>query len=462
MMEDPFTAAFKAPDLMEKLAAMPDTRKHLADPGFMAQIEKLRTLATDPAMEGASFEEKSKVSQKIAQAGHHDPRIMQALMSLQGQGLIVDEKDLKHAEDVGDMKRREPVQFEQLELVRNLQDPDEAKTKGNEYFKSGKLSEALAHYERGVDLLRAREEVQAAAVATMLSNAALCYLKLKWPDRAKKSASMAIAVVRQAEDPTFDQSKLFYRRALACEQLKDLQTAVDDMSRALQQAKKASASLAEQHRLKGEVDRLKKLKASNDEYEAKRREQKQNERTAEVERMQGAALVEKGAKKAARADPLLDDGSYIKEQDFSHWARQKVIEAMKGITYDAPSGAHIEVIGLQEGPSKIEASITTKRGKRALYYDMDLHLKWRGQTSSKLKPPDGSGEMDGLFRLYNIGHDTSFKLGGDENTCYMYQLGWDQRVNGPWVEDLRTEAAELFDLVAERVDSLVIAELRKK
>jgi len=170
----------------------------------------------------------------------------------------VEEKDLKHAEEVGDMPRREPVQLEHLAVVKDLQDADEAKSKGNEYFKKGDFSMALAHYEKGVELLRAKEEVSATAVATLLSNSALCFLKLKWPDRAKKSASMAIATVRQVQDANFDQSKLFYRRALACEQLKEFPLAVDDMARALQQAKKAELSLAEQHKLKGELERLKK------------------------------------------------------------------------------------------------------------------------------------------------------------------------------------------------------------
>jgi len=203
------------------------------------------------------------------------------------------------------------------------------------------------------------------------------------------------------------------------------------------------------------------LKTSNEEHGAKKQEQRDNERHAEVERMQGSSLGEK-RKPDARVDPLTDDGSYIKEQDFSHWAKKQVLEAIQGIKHKGASGCSIEIVELQEGPSKIEASITTKRGKRALYYDMDLHLKWRGKAGSKLKPNDGSGEMDGLFRLYNIGHDTAFKLGGDENTCYMYQLGWDHRVSGPWAEDLRTEAAELFDLVANRLDEQVIKALKNK
>merc|ERR1712118_367940 len=153
-------------------------------------------------------------------------------------------------------------------------------------------------------------------------------------------------------DTTFDQSKLFYRRGLACEQLKEYPLAVDDMARALQQAKKAELSLAEQHKLKGEWGRLKKLKVSNESHDAKKQEERDNERNAEVERMQGSSLGE-NTKPNARAVPLIDDGSYIKEQDFSHWAKKQVLGAIQGICHKGASGCSIEVVELQEGPSKI-------------------------------------------------------------------------------------------------------------
>lgn len=385
---------------------------------------------------------------------------MQALMALQGQGLLVEESDLKKAEDFGEMKRREPVQLREMQMVESLQDADEAKAKGNEYFKSGDFSAALAHYEKGVVLLRKQEQVPAVAVATLLSNAALCFLKLKWPDRAKKNASMAIAAVRQAEDNSFDQSKLFYRRALACEQLKDFSTAVDDMLRAMQQAKKFGQSLAEQHRLKAEVERLRKLKASAEELAARRRKEEENERTAEVQRLQGEKLEEKRSSGSTASSPV-PSSEYIQEQDFSHWTKRQVQDAVKGITHQGGSGARIEVLELDENKSKVQASITTKKGKRALYYEMDIHCTWKGKAAKSLALADGPSELQGLIRVYNIAHDTKFQLGGDENTSYIYQLGWDQRMSGPWVEDLRTEAAELFDKVAEKVDA-VIQELRKK
>mmetsp|Transcript_112769 Transcript_112769/g.291498 ORF Transcript_112769/g.291498 Transcript_112769/m.291498 type:complete len:471 (+) Transcript_112769:64-1476(+) len=451
IMQDPFTAALRQPDLLQRLAAFPDVQKHMADPGFMKELEKLKALADSPAATSGDIMKSAEVGQQIARAGHKDPRIMQALLALQGQGLVVEEKDLKKAEDHGDMKRREPVQLEQLRLVKDIESAEEAKAKGNEYFKAGDLSAALAHYERGVQLLRQSEEVSAALLATLLSNSALMLLKLKWPDRAKKSASQAIAIIRQAEDESFDQSKLFYRRALACEQLKEFDLAADDMARAFQQAKRSELSLAEQHRLKGEVERLKKLKSSADTDAEKKRQEKENEKVAEVQRLQGAQLEAKSNAKAT-SSVSVPSSDYIAEQDFTHWTRKRVEEAVIGIRHSCQRGGTIEVKELQE-QSKVQASITTKRGTRALYYEMDLHCVWKAKVKE--------GEMQGLIRLYNIAHDTSFQLGGDENTSYMYQLGWDHRQTGDWVEEVRKEAAELFDLVSAKVDE-VITELRKK
>ncbi|CAJ1458543.1 unnamed protein product [Effrenium voratum] len=421
MQADPLTASLQDEQLFEKLAQQPDVRKHMADAGFIAELEKLQKLACEGS-EGAG--------QKVAQAAHRDPRIMQALMALQGQGLVVDESDLRKAESVGDMPRREPVQLEQMLLVKDLQDAEEARRCGNEHFKAGRLPEALAHY------------VPASSVAALLSNAALCLLKLKWPDRAKKKATAAIVAIKQAGDTSFDQSKLYYRRALACEELKEFGMAVEDMSRACLLAKDSASS--EQHRLKAEVERLKKLKASAEAEAERKQREKLNEKAAEQQRLQGAQV--KGGISAQVSS------EYLAEQDFSHWAQGRVRDAVIGVTHTAQSGATLEIVKLAE-QSKVSASITHKKGKRALYYDMDLHCEWLGKSAGN--------ELSGLIRVYNIAHDTKFELGGDENTSYMYQLGWDRRKTGSWTEELTTEAAELFDLVALKVDG-VIKDLRKK
>ncbi|CAK9009873.1 unnamed protein product [Durusdinium trenchii] len=437
---DPLTASLQEEKLLEKLAQHAEVRQHMADQGFLKELERLQQLACS---------EEPGVGQKVALAAQKDPRIMQALMALQGHGLVVDESDLKKAERVGDMPRREPVQLEQLLLVKDLQDPEEARLKGNEHFKAGRVSEALAHYEKGLELFQGKAEVPAAAVATLLSNAALCYLKLQWPERAKKKATTAIVAIKQAGTGDFDQSKLYYRRALAC--VPWLGMAVDDMLCAFQHAKGTAAgaaaalSLAEQHRLKGEVERLKKLKSSAEADMVKKQQEKENEKTAEVQRLQGTKLKKEGQQGQHYSE-------YLAEQDFSHWALQRVKEGVLGVTHTAQNGATIEIVELQEH-SKVSASITNKKGQRALYYDMDLHCAWLGKSAGN--------EMKGLIRVYNIAHDTKFELGGDENTSYMYQLGWDQRVSGSWAEALKTEAAELFDLVALKVDR-VIKELRAK
>ena len=446
---DPLTASLCEDSLFEKLAQHPDVRKHLADAGFLAELKRLQQLAKD-APETASMEDAAAVGQKVAQAAHRDPRIMQALMVLQGQGLVVEESDLRRAERVGDMKRREPVQLEQLLLVKDLQDADEARLKGNEHFKAGKLPEALAHYEKGLELLKQQSSsVSAGAVATLLSNSALCLLKLDWPDRAKKKATTAILAVQQAGDESYDQSKLYYRRALACEALKEFKLAVDDMTESLRYAKKNSPK-SELQRLQGEVERLKKLRASAEADTDKKRREKENEKTAEVQRMQGAEL-QTSQHTSGYAKQVSKE--YIEEQDYSHWATGRLRDAVIGVCHTCSNGATIEITDLQAQPTKISVAITNKKGKRALYYDMDLHLLWRGRCAD--------GEMQGLIRVYNIAHDTKFELGGDENTSYMYQLGWDHRQSGSWVEAMKTEAAELFDLVAVKVDG-VINDLRSK
>jgi len=200
----------------------------------------------------------------------------------------------------------------------------------------------------------------------------------------------------------------------------------------------------------------KKLKTIDEAYREKKKAETASEAKAGVKRVQGLSM-----KDAGDPTPLAGDASYLAERDFSHWAKKKLESVVIGIVHTAQSGAKIEITAVKEAMSKIEASISIKRGKRALFYEMDLHLEWHGKAGPKLKPKDGPDEMDGLIRVYNIGHDTKFQLGGDPNTCYLYQLGWDHRLSGEWFEDLKTEAAELFDLVAMKVD-LVINELKEK
>lgn len=446
---DPFTSALRDPNLVEKLAQFPEIVKHVADPGFKEQLDKLIKLANSEAALSGDLAKSAEVGQQIAKISQNDPRMMQVLMALQGTRLTVDEKDLRRAEEQGDMRRREPIQMEQLAQVQGLEVAEEAKAKGNEFFKSSDYAGALAHYEHAIKLARKGDCVNASFVATLLSNSAMCHLKLKWPDRAKKAASQAIAVVRHVGEETFDQSKLFYRRALACEQLKEFELAVDDMARSLEQAKKSDLPAPEQQRIQRERARLLKLKESYESQIAKKQKEKENEKEAEVQRTQGKDLDLKAKPQAGVSTPSAD---YLAEQDFSHWTRKRITETAVGIKYNCETGGVIEVVNFLD-QSKVESSITTKRGVRSLYYEMDLHFEWVAKVKE--------GQTKGVIRVYNIAHDTKFMLGGDENTSYIHQLGWDHRESGAWIDRVRVDAAELFDLIANSVDE-AITELRKK
>lgn len=264
-------------------------------------------------------------------------------------------------------------------------------------------------------------------------------------------------MIQKSEDTTIDQSKLFYRRALAGEMLEEFELAVDDMTRAFKEARRVGLEPSEQQRLRAEVDRMQKRKTQHQEWKKQKNVEKANEKTAEVQRMQGADLKAKASTDNASSAPGESVG-YFQETDFSHWATRRIQEVVVGIKHACQSGGLIEIVTFLEDLSKVQAAVTTKKGKRSLYYEMDIHVRWKGWSS---KGRSDRGEMMGQFRLYNVAHDTKFELGGDENTCYMYQLGWDQRQSGEWMKDLTDEAPELFDLVAEKVD-VVIAELKKK
>ena len=64
--------------------------------------------------------------------------------------------------------------------------------------------------------------------------------------------------------------------------------------------------------------------------------------------------------------------------------------------------------------------------------------------------------MKGEFRLYNVGQDTKFEEGGDMHTSYLYSLGFpttyhdDEKID-LWAQQVKFEAAELFELVSNEV-----------
>merc|ERR1712139_16789 len=92
-----------------------------------------------------------------------------------------------------------------------------------------------------------------------MSNSSLCLIKLGLPDRAKAMTTQALRALEKAKDKTVDQSKLFYRRALACEKMEEYSMAVDDLKRALKVVEAAGSGSAEENNLKKEINRVQRL-----------------------------------------------------------------------------------------------------------------------------------------------------------------------------------------------------------
>ena len=78
---------------------------------------------------------------------------------------------------------------------------------------------------------------------------------------------------------------------------------------------------------------------------------------------------------------------------------------------------------------------------------------------------DSYGTMDGVLKMYNVGQDTKFELGGDKETSYMYELGFETKYHGacePWATQLKEKAGELFEAVSEMVVSRFVPAVEAK
>ena len=437
-------AVFSDPDIWTKLAAHPDTRPYVADSGFRKTIEAL----------GSS----SQPDPSTAQRALADPRVMAALGALSGMRIDVTDVDLKRAERVGDMPKRDAVQTADVEVALQYATAEDAKAAGNARFKAEEYGAAVACYQRalqivyhyndeGVDGLVVDESDEHAALrATLLSNTAAALLKLARPKEALAACAQACAVAPAGADV----SKAHYRAAQAHEQLKEFGLALEALGR-------AAAGGGEPKLMARERARVQRL-ADQAERDAKaRKAQLDREAAAEALRAAGTPLAAPptGAKAGGGANGDVGKGGsgYLSERDLSHWAAQWLAERVKGLAHVA-GGCRIEVTGLNAAASEVHASMKEKRGRRALYYDASLVLDWKGTTTLGLRPGEEPRGMAGVFMMYNVGQDTRFCPGGDKETSYMYELGFPRDYYGPsapWAEEVKAEAAELFHLVGALV-----------
>ena len=201
----------------------------------------------------------------------NDPRLMQAMGALNGYRVTATEADIRAAERVGDIKKRDAIQTADVEEALKCATADEAKQAGNEHFKAAAYSKALACYARARSLLH--RELAAAAVdegegdycddvktdistteshriktlmAVLLSNSAAALLKLSRYDEALCMGRDACAIAPPDSEPL---SKIYYRIAHAHEGLKQYDDALSAMERsrveAIALAERTDSSQAE-------------------------------------------------------------------------------------------------------------------------------------------------------------------------------------------------------------------------
>jgi tetratricopeptide (TPR) repeat protein len=94
---------------------------------------------------------------------------------------------------------------------------DVAKEQGNEYFRLGKIDDAIRMYTKGIDI-----DPESAATHVLYGNRAMCYLKKEEWEKAEKDATVCVQMNR-------GYAKGFYRRAMARKNLKKLKEARSDL-----------------------------------------------------------------------------------------------------------------------------------------------------------------------------------------------------------------------------------------
>eukprot|EP00241_Pyramimonas_parkeae_P002333 CAMPEP_0114256904 /NCGR_PEP_ID=MMETSP0058-20121206/18429_1 /TAXON_ID=36894 /ORGANISM="Pyramimonas parkeae, CCMP726" /LENGTH=531 /DNA_ID=CAMNT_0001371557 /DNA_START=295 /DNA_END=1890 /DNA_ORIENTATION=- len=462
-------------DVIERLRACPqyDSRQLDLDPEL---VGKLRELALRPSLLGSFM---------------GDPRVMQAVVSLQGMAMDITSQDMDLAEQEGHARSAPAVTVEERQLAQAAcSNAAEAKEAGNSLFKAGELRRALACYLLAVEMAPSELELPASFVPVVYGNIAQVYIKLKKYNKAEEACTEAIRTAPQEMNMT----KIYFRRSLAREGQRRLEAALEDIRAAgvaaaqavddeVMRIKTTGGMLAKRQpfaqasvkflqtevtRLDAELQRLDALLDKARQAEISKKTERDQERPIEALRASGQLLSDVKLKnnqcKSSEGPTLPYSPGVIEEKDWSFWMGQRLASVLEGSSHWIADGGSIKILRLEKDASDIHASVKTKGGRRALYYDLDLHLTWEGVTKPTNSSITSSTEWNrtmGVLRLYNIGQDTQYYPGGDPGSSYMYSLGFDQRASGIWMEMIKDEAHELFHVASRHIADTIV-ELQRK
>jgi len=446
-------------DPVQRCLEHPQLREYVTDAAFCKRLRALRTKC-----EAASTPE---AMGELTRLMLHDPRLTQCSMAGAGMNLSVDAADLKKAERTGDVEKMSPIKVDDVVAAEKLPDSAAAKAEGNTRFAASDSAGALAFWARALRLDRETEGADESKLAAALyGNVAAALLKLGYWARAEQAASRAIAYCDIVENVSIRRRAL-YRRALAREKRRDVSKAYGDVLA----AQKLDPPPAEQKLLMRDALRLLKLTKHADEERKARVQRKVEEAQVAATRTTGVGLKSSAKHRAAPGSTL----GYLEESDRSRWASTRLAELLEGVEVDLGYGAFVSIITMDEAESSVSASVTRKRGKRSLYYDVDVKCAWRAEWRGfDLSPSKESPRLlAGSLRLYNVSHETRYEPGADPTVAYMYQVGYQlprpdwfdgsaaTAAAPAWARTLIDGAHELYEAASGAVDALV-RELREK
>ena len=492
---------------VERCLQDPMLRQHVTDANFCKRLRDIRS----KALVAKTPEEISALTRTML----NDPRLTQCSMAGAGMTLTVEESDLQKAERLGDIAKRSPLLLEDMVAAEKCEDREAAKAAGNDKFAAKDYAGALAYWTRSLRFNRDQGIVEDVDFSgAIYCNMAMALLKLNFATRAEQAASRAIkhcdfAYARMLEardemrkavengdleavDETHPMLRLklldgatrrkaLYRRALARELLHQHAKAYADIKDARRRADDDDAPLAEKQTLRRELLRFDKLKKFEEKELKERAKRKAEEASIAAKRAGGEKLGD--AKPKPKGGPATPGASvgYLEEKDHSRWAMTRAAQLLEDVEVDLGRGASVRVGEALKQQCSVSASVTVKKGRRALYYDIDVHATWIAEPpqdfdlspDDSVKARDRPRSLEGTVRLYNVSHETKYAPGADTNVAYMYQLGYKgidpKWFDGnqatadapPWAALLINGAHELYEATAKAVDAL-IGELKQK
>mmetsp|Transcript_10918 Transcript_10918/g.15302 ORF Transcript_10918/g.15302 Transcript_10918/m.15302 type:complete len:604 (+) Transcript_10918:73-1884(+) len=234
--QNPFANMF-GPDTMAKMALDPEMRPLLNDKDFMAKVQKLQTdpnslttMLSDPNMmtflnkmmgiqvkSGDDFAEEQKAKEEESGGGGDccaDASCSANSTAPPKKESVPEPEPMEEdEEDLSELTEEERTKKE------NQKKALEAKTKGNDLYKSKKFEDALAAYDEAIAL----DETN----MTFVNNKAAVYFTTKQYDECIETCLKAVEVGKSNMAPFEDRAKAYTRCAKAYQKKGDLAQAIE-------------------------------------------------------------------------------------------------------------------------------------------------------------------------------------------------------------------------------------------